>query len=140
MRVRFRGVWPVAPRVLLGLSAALVARCVWLGLVALSIASCDRLGLAALLNVLRSRLDLPATIARERSIGLGRVVERASFDWLGFGRLICEIRGFRPRGAKKEAWLSAGPPFFMCRFYLLGFSSLVAEIEFSLCCGHRLPI
>ena len=52
-------VWPIAPRVLLGLSAALVARCVWLGLVALSIVRCDRLGLAALMNVLRSRLDLP---------------------------------------------------------------------------------
>ena len=52
-------VWLAEPRVLLGLSAALVARCVWLGLVALSIARCDRLGLAALMNVLRSRLDLP---------------------------------------------------------------------------------
>lgn len=54
MCVRFRGVWPVAPRGLLGLGAAPVARCVWLGLVALSIASCDRLGLAALLNAHRS--------------------------------------------------------------------------------------
>lgn len=54
-----RAVWPAVPRVLLDLSAALVARCVWLGLVALSIVRCDRLGLAALMNVLRSRLDLP---------------------------------------------------------------------------------
>lgn len=80
MRMRFRGVWPMppcepcgrrcrvgcwaggavltawpaAPRGLLGLGAAPVARCVWLGLVALSIASCDRLGLAALLNAHRS--------------------------------------------------------------------------------------
>lgn len=68
MCVRFRGVWPMPPcepcgrrcRALLGLSAALAARCVWLGLVALSIVRCDRLGLAALMNVLRSRLDLPA--------------------------------------------------------------------------------
>ncbi|EEA91709.1 hypothetical protein COLSTE_00051 [Collinsella stercoris DSM 13279] len=47
---------------------------------------------------------------------------------------------FPPKRGKKEAWLSAGPPFSCDWSYLLGFSPLVAEIEFSLCCGHRLPI
>lgn len=75
-------VWPMAPRVLLGLSVALVARCVWLGLVALSIASCDRLGLAALLNVLRSRLDLPATIAPRGRLGLAALLNvHRSIGW-----------------------------------------------------------
>ena len=95
MCVRFRGVWPVAPRgllgrwrrvdcvaggaawavgpaaprVLLGLSAALVARCVWLGL-------------AALLNVLRSRLDLPATIAQRGRLGLAALLNaHRSIGW-----------------------------------------------------------
>lgn len=75
-------VWPMAPRGLLGLSAALVARCVWLGLVALSIASCDRLCLAALLNVLRSRLDLPATIAPRGLLGLAALLNaHRSIGW-----------------------------------------------------------
>lgn len=79
MCVRFRGVWPAAPRVLLGLgaaprvllglSAALVARCVWLGL-------------AALLNVLRSRLDLPATIAQRGRLGLAALLNALrSIGW-----------------------------------------------------------
>lgn len=69
MCVRFRGVWPVAPRGLLGLAA-------------LSIASCDRLGLAALLNVLRSRLDLPATIAPRGRLGLAALLNaHRSIGW-----------------------------------------------------------
>lgn len=75
-------VWPMAPRGLLGLSAALVARCVWLGLVALSIASCDRLGLAALLNVLRSRLGLAATIAPRGRLGFAALLNaHRSIGW-----------------------------------------------------------
>ena len=90
MCVRFRGVWPMPPcepcgrrcRALLGLSAALVARCVWLGLVALSIARCDRLGLAALMNVLRSRLDLPATNAPRGRLGLSALLNaHRSIGW-----------------------------------------------------------
>lgn len=114
MCVRFRGVWPMAPRGLLGR---------------------------------RRRVDCVAggaawtvwPMAPRGLLGLG-AAPVARCVWLDFGRLTCEIRGFRPRGAKKEAWLSAGPPFSCDWSYLPGFSPLVAEIEFSLCCGHRLPI
>lgn len=64
----------------------------------------------------------------ERSIGLGRVVERASFDWLGFGRLTCEMRGFRPKGAK-GGLAERRASFFMRLVFICS--------AFALCCGIR---
>lgn len=112
MCVRFRGVWPVAPRGLLGLSAALVARCVWLGLVALSIVRCDRLGLAALMNVLRNRLDLPTQrLRREVDWAWPRCLTRI-VRLVGFWSSDLRNSRFLPKRGKKGGLAERRASFF----------------------------